>query len=151
MKTVSIDFDGVLTDGISDSVSQEAREFLSELYRKGYEIHIHSCKDREQIQAALKGLGFIKSISNVKHPSLAYIDDRAIRFNGDFSSTVQELDSFQAWWEKKLLLFGDSVSNTKDLRAAASRALEYLRSVEFPVALGIVSDLEQALDGREVD
>lgn len=43
---------------------------------------------------------YIADITNVKPPAVAYIDDRAIQFNGDYEDTLEQLQNFKVYWEE---------------------------------------------------
>ena len=38
-------------------------------------------------------------VTDKKPPAFAYIDDRAICFQGDFAKTLDQLEAFKAHWE----------------------------------------------------
>ena len=41
---------------------------------------------------------FFIDVTNVKSKAYLYIDDRAIRFDGDFERTLKEIDEFRVYW-----------------------------------------------------
>lgn len=108
-KTIAIDFDGVLNQykGYDPKNLYEmrsgAREFLEEL-NKNYEIKIYSSREPHSIRIWLKHNQLehlIKDISKDKPPAIAYIDDRAIRFNGDYTEILEKVEE-KTYWEKEL-------------------------------------------------
>ena len=114
MQTVAVDFDGVIhkyskgyADGtIYDEPVQGVEGFLYNLMMN-HAVYIHSTRDVFQIQdwmarhfqiptIIVKGRGFWKqkgviAISNEKIPAIAYIDDRAIKFDGSWIRVWSEL------------------------------------------------------------
>ena len=42
-------------------------------------------------------------ITNIKIPATIYIDDRALKFNGDFGDALAEINNFKTYWEKSNL------------------------------------------------
>jgi len=91
-KTLSIDFDGVIhrygkgwLDGsIYDGIVEGAKDKINLLYECGFRIIIHTTRGGKQSQEvekwlAKKGVKF-DLVTNQKLPSMAYIDDRAVRF-----------------------------------------------------------------------
>ncbi len=43
---------------------------------------------------------YVDEVTNVKVPAFAYIDDRAICFNGDFYQTLEQLKTFKPYWQE---------------------------------------------------
>jgi len=39
--------------------------------------------------------------TRTKPPAIVYIDDRAIRFDGDYNRTINMLINFRAHWERE--------------------------------------------------
>jgi len=105
MKTIAIDFDGVVhkySKGFADGTAYDepvegALEAINILMRWGFAVYIFSTRNEQQIQDwfARHNLGLptqiirdeifwetseILGISKRKLPAIAYIDDRGIRF-----------------------------------------------------------------------
>ena len=105
---VCIDFDGVLNtykgyDGDNLGTPREGcREFLEEL-NENYTVMIYSVRRYSKIIGWLKDNDLIHLVTNVtsyKLPAVAYIDDRAIPFDGDYSKAVKKLKGFKPYWQK---------------------------------------------------
>ena len=108
-KTILIDLDGVLNtytgnynkDNIPP-VKDGAKEFISNL-AKEFNLKLFTTREKE---LALKwltdnGLGdMFVDVTNIKEPSFLYIDDRCIRFDGDYEKLQAEIDAFEVWWKK---------------------------------------------------
>lgn len=72
-----------------------AVDALKELKAKGYIIVIHTVRgDRpKHVEDWLRFYGIpFDLVTNIKVPALVYIDDRALRFNGNWLDTLDELD-----------------------------------------------------------
>ena len=97
--TLAIDFDGVIhcysqgwQDGkVYDGPMPGAIKALWELYQRGYDIVVHTCRtNSDDIHALIEGWYaemypdnpgcFPFRVTNVKPPAIAYIDDRGVRF-----------------------------------------------------------------------
>lgn len=109
-KTICVDFDGVLAqysgwqgpDHLGESMPG-AREFLKTLAAMGFEIVVHTTRDILAVGAWLHNhnlTGLINRITNQKAPAVAYIDDRAVCFRGDFAETLLALKYFKPWWKE---------------------------------------------------
>lgn len=98
---ISVDFDGVLNLGGSYSSRQippirpGSRQFLEKLRKDKFEVVVHTArKDHSQVKDWLRKNGmsqYVNDVSNVKLPSLVYVDDRAIRFSDNFDSTLRKI------------------------------------------------------------
>jgi hypothetical protein len=106
---VCVDFDGVIA-GFADNIEEfgtvipGAREALQQLRDTGYKIIIHTARPsdeahREQLAQYLQqhGIPFDEINQNsdctwpaTKPPADLYIDDRALRFEGDWQETIVE-------------------------------------------------------------
>lgn len=100
--TISIDWDGTLTmgDGYHSSFSDELRpgavEFLKTLH-DDFEIVIHTARSAShwgRIRAILEQEGVhVVLVSNIKVPAVAYLDDRALHFDGSYMKALAEIRS----------------------------------------------------------
>lgn len=108
-KIVSIDFDGVLAeyDGYKgeDIVGEPidgAKKFVLKLIKSGYKPIIFTVRKPEIVSKWIQENSFPDiEITNIKHPSVIYIDDRCIKFNGDYSKLVGDLKNFNVYWRSK--------------------------------------------------
>lgn len=108
-KTLMIDLDGVLNQytGNYDKnfippIREGAKEFLISLH-DNYDIKIFTTREKKLVQKWIKENELSKIVSgstNIKEPAWLYIDDRAITFNGNYEETLNQIESFQAWFKK---------------------------------------------------
>ena len=113
-KTVVFDFDGVIhsytsgwqgEDTILDPPVPGIREALKEIRDAGYEVVVVSTrcatiKGHGAIEAWLYDNGlreYIDKVCKEKPPAVAYIDDRAICFDGHPETLLKKIKNFQAW------------------------------------------------------
>lgn len=108
-KHVCVDFDGVLAeytgwkgpDHLGDP-RPDAKEFLQEINRLGMKVIILTTRAPEKIYHWLFLWGMVELVLRVtqqKPPALAYIDDRAICFKGDFGAILWKLIRFTPYWK----------------------------------------------------
>ena len=105
---ICVDFDGVLNDyqGYDEDDLGNPRPgaelFLKKLsYR--YRVIILSARRYSSIIKWLVAHDLWKYVVNVtsyKPPAVAYIDDRAIQFNGDYDDVLDQLKGFKPHWQK---------------------------------------------------
>lgn len=108
-KIVSIDFDGVLAkydgfkeDGSLGSPMSGAKKFVISLIDSGFTPVVFTVRSAKIINSWLKENNFPSiEVTNTKYPSLAYIDDRCIQFNGDFNKLFNDMKKFDVYWRKK--------------------------------------------------
>lgn len=112
-KVVCLDFNGVLdtyTGWVGGGVGTEygprpgVQEFLEQLNARGYRPVILTAIKPSDVMDWLRRYGLwdlIHDVTNVKPPAVAYIDDRAICFDGDFNKTLTQLDSFRPFWSQE--------------------------------------------------
>ena len=104
--TVCIDFDGTLTtyasgytpDGdIPDGPTDGAKEAMEKLYRH-YKVVVYSAragtaKGNIAICNWLDDHGIpCHEVTAVKPPAIAYVDDRAVRFDDDWKQVLQDIN-----------------------------------------------------------
>lgn len=106
-KTICVDFDGVLNEynGYEEGDLGEpltgSKEFIKEL-RKKYKVVILTSRPKEQVSGWLRNNGFPSmKVTNCKVPAVAYIDDRAIQFNGSYKKVISRLKNFKPYWAKE--------------------------------------------------
>jgi len=82
----------MIDHGVADAV-----EYNGEVYTLGsfYE-------DRESYEHITgRPASRIVRVTRTKPPAIVYIDDRAIRFDGDYNRTINTLINFRAHWERE--------------------------------------------------
>jgi hypothetical protein len=109
VKTVCLDFDGVMNtyDGWKGEdelfePKEGIKEFLDELKKEFGNIFIHTTRDDLKVTMWLMKHGFEDygiQVWNKKPPAILYIDDRGLKFNGDFKETLEQIKDFKAYWE----------------------------------------------------
>lgn len=109
-KRIYIDFDGVLNKYVGWKGSAElfepqngAVEFLNKL-SQNYEIYIFTTRNPFNIAEWLIKYDlrqYISNITNIKEPAYAYIDDRAIKFEGNYSNILAQLEDFKPYWQEQ--------------------------------------------------
>jgi hypothetical protein len=109
-RVLCVDLDGVLntfdewrSPEFFHPVRPGAAEFLAALRQLQYKIVIFTVRYGPWVEnwLAENGLGaLVDEVTNVKPPAEAYIDDRAICFQGDFSDTLQRVVSFRPFWQR---------------------------------------------------
>lgn len=103
-KTIIVDVDGVLVhwsptepDHIKGEVDG-AKAMLMRLRRMGLTIHLYTARpveEKESLSRALRERGFVFDFLTCGKPcGFAYIDDRAVRFNG-WESAMKWVNTLQ--------------------------------------------------------
>jgi hypothetical protein len=108
-RTVCLDFDGVVhsyrsgwcgAEIIPDPPIHGTREAIARL-RKTYRVVIHSarCHSDEGCQAVIAWLKKheieVDEVCRFKPPATVYVDDRAVRFQGDWDRAIAEISDFR--------------------------------------------------------
>lgn len=107
---VCVDLNGVLDtyrgwqgEAHWDDPRAGACEFLQELNRLGYDVVVFTTRWRDDARAWLQRHGLLEHVSDVtdrKPAAHVFVDDRALRFEGDFDATLREIQRFSAHWER---------------------------------------------------
>lgn len=108
-KRILIDLDGVLNeyDGNFDKLlipplKKGAKEFIKDL-SKEFELYLFTSRN---LLLSAKWLiennidHYFCDITNIKLPSYIFIDDRAIKFEGDYIIALNEINEFSTYWKK---------------------------------------------------
>jgi hypothetical protein len=107
LNTICVDFNGVLDTyrGYKPGYMYPARpgadRFLAELSSK-YKVVILTSADVDDVVKWLNEYNlyqYITMVTDKKVAAIAYIDDRAIRFDGSFDKVLNTLDVFKCFWE----------------------------------------------------
>lgn len=108
-KRICVDLNGVLDTytGWRGEVTwhaprEGAREFLAALCDRGHEVVVLTTREPGEAAAWLARHGldrFVSRVTDRKLPALAYVDDRAVSFRGDFDQTLSALERFRPFWE----------------------------------------------------
>lgn len=106
-KTILIDLDGVLNNYKGDfdinyipEIKNEAIEFLKELNKK-FTVKIFTTREQNIVKKWVRDnkiLEYISDITNIKEPAFLIIDDRCLKFDGDFDKTLSDINNFKAWY-----------------------------------------------------
>lgn len=108
-RTIMIDLDGVL-DNYSKfdeneipEIRQGAKDFVKTLYSTGkYDLILFTTRSPK---LALNWLiknnidKYFKDVTNVKIPAYIYIDDRGLKFNGNYEETLKQIENFKTYWK----------------------------------------------------
>ena len=107
-KTVLIDLDGVLNDyngSYNDDfippIRAGAKEFLANL-SKNYKVKLFTCRNKILATKWLIDNGldeYITDITDKKELCWLYVDDRCIKFNGNFEELAGSITNFTPWYK----------------------------------------------------
>lgn len=105
---ICIDFDGVLNEynGYNkDNLGKPklgAEDFLRSLSEM-YDIKVLTARKYIDVIKWLNEydlLKYVVDVTSFKPPAVAYIDDRAICFTGDFDAVLEEAKHFKPYWKE---------------------------------------------------
>lgn len=108
-KVILLDLDGVLNtyngnynDDYIEPINKGALKLIKEL-AKNYKIKIFTSRNlllasEWVIKNNLKK--YIYDVTNIKEPSFLIIDDRCIKFDGDYKKLIENINSFKVWYKK---------------------------------------------------
>lgn len=106
---IAIDFDGVMNkykgwkgEKVLYKPQNNLLNFIRKVY-KDYDITVFTCRDVKSVYEWLEEYNirdYVVAVTNLKPQAVVYIDDRAIRFNGDYEEVLSELKEFKTWWEE---------------------------------------------------
>lgn len=109
VKTIQVDFDGVLNNYVGNydennlpSLKEGADEFIKEL-AKIYKIEVFTVRNKIKTVKWLEKnnlLDYIYDVTSVKNPyTSSFLDYRAINFDGDFNKALEKIKSFEPYWK----------------------------------------------------
>ncbi len=107
-KTLLIDFDGVLNEycgefneNVIPPLKCGAKEFLEKL-SDDYLIKIFTSRNLRQVNEWLKKhnlIQYIEGVTNTKEPAFLQIDDRCLKFEGDYDNIYKQISDFKVWYK----------------------------------------------------
>lgn len=106
-QTIVVDFDGVLNEysGYDEkelyTPRRGVKDFLETLAYE-YAVVIYTARNTKQVVEWLIKYNldvYVENVTSTKPPALAYIDDRAIRFNGSYTEVINKI-SQKPYWQK---------------------------------------------------
>lgn len=108
-KTILLDLDGVIneyTKGFRKDyippVKKGAENFLINLSQK-FKIKLFTTREKSMVKTWLSDNGldkYFSGITNIKEACWLIVDDRCIKFNGDYDELLSDIMNFQVWHEK---------------------------------------------------
>jgi len=116
-KTICIDFDGTIADYSKGwqgddkfgEIFPGAAKAINTLKAMGWRVIIFTCReDNKALRDYLKeqGISFDEinggqQQGSPKPVADVYIDDKGLRFQGDWMKSLEEILKFRPWWEGK--------------------------------------------------
>lgn len=102
-RTLALDLDGVLARPVGwqqplGDPLPDCAGFIRRLRANGWDPVLHTCRDTAEASAWLKLHGLDVPVSERKPIASAYLDDRAVRFTGDFNQALHDLRAQKPWW-----------------------------------------------------
>ena len=151
-RTVCVDFDGVLNEykGYNERDLYSPKPFVENFLEKlseDYEVVIFTSRVNSRVESWLERNGLAKYVSKVtskKVPAIAYIDDRAIQFKGNYNEILNELEDFQPYWDRPINELG-VMPETTGYTELADKLIE--RSKNFPEE--VISQIDSMIHGLE--
>ena len=107
-RTICIDFDGVIAEyngwkgpDFFGTPKEGAKKFLVKAKSIGFKIVVFTIRPKERIFEWFKEhhLHLPDDITNTKIPAVVYIDDRGLKFHGNFDSLLEEVRTYKTYWE----------------------------------------------------
>lgn len=108
-KSILIDLDGVLNEyhGEFDEkfippIKDGAGNFIKNL-AENFDIKVFTTRNR---LLASKWIiknnldNYIDDVTNIKEPAWLYIDDRCLKFNGNYQDIINQIENFKVWYKK---------------------------------------------------
>jgi phosphoglycolate phosphatase-like HAD superfamily hydrolase len=110
-RTIYVDLNGVLDtyDGwrghhVDFPPRAGAAAFLQALRDEGYNLVLFTAAPQPEALAWLNEHDlrqYFDFVTNVKGPAIAYLDDRAVTFQGDFARALADIRNFRVHWAKE--------------------------------------------------
>lgn len=118
-KTICIDFDGVISEytgwkgkGVFGNLVPKTQESMQKLKELGWTIIIHTTRsETDLVKEYLDKYSISYDYINFNPENInagchigkpiahVYLDDRGVRFTGNWEGTLKEIIEFKTWWE----------------------------------------------------
>ena len=107
--TILIDLDGVLNEykgnydeNFIPEIREGAQEFVKEL-AQNYILYLFTTRNENQAKKWLKNNDleeYFEDITNTKIPAYIILDDRGVRFDGNFQNALNSINNFRVWYKQ---------------------------------------------------
>lgn len=106
-KTLLIDLDGVLNEysgKFNEDVIPPPKEGADNLLKelaKNYSVKIFTSRNKTSAKKWLQDNDlskYVQDVTNIKEPAYLQIDDRCIKFEGNYSSLLEQITNFKVWY-----------------------------------------------------
>lgn len=107
-KTILLDLDGVLNcydgkyqENFIPTIREGAEDFVKKLY-ENYQIILFTTRDKNLTTNWVKENRleeYFSEITNIKKPAFLLIDDRCIKFNGNYNDLLDNIENFKVWYK----------------------------------------------------
>ena len=107
--TILIDLDGVLNEykgnydeNFIPEIREGAQEFVKEL-AQNYILYLFTTRNENQAKKWLENNDleeYFEDITNTKIPAYIILDDRGVRFDGDFRNALNSINNFRVWYKQ---------------------------------------------------
>lgn len=107
--TILIDLDGVLNEykgnydeNFIPEIRDGAQEFIKEL-AQDYILYLFTTRNENQAKKWLENNDleeYFEDITNTKIPAYIILDDRGVRFDGDFQNALNSINNFRVWYKQ---------------------------------------------------
>ena len=108
-KTILIDLDGVLNlytgeyiENFIPKPRNGVEKFLEKLNRN-YDLKLFTTRNKKLAKEWLRAhklSRFFSEVTNTKQPAWLIVDDRCIRFRGEYDILLEEIEHFKTWYKK---------------------------------------------------
>ena len=107
-KTILVDLDGVLnqyngkfSEFEIPEIKEGAKDFIKELSQK-FIVKVFTTRNKILTTKWIIKYGleqYIADITNIKEPAHLHIDDRCVCFEGNYTTTINQIKNFKPWYK----------------------------------------------------
>ncbi len=106
-KVILIDLDGVLNkytgeyqENYIPEIQDGALLFIKNLSKK-YNVKLFTTREKQLVLRWIKEHKieeYVSDVTNTKEPAWLYIDDRCVKFEGNFDKLTKQIETFKTWY-----------------------------------------------------